>query len=409
MEIPYQLFIAFRYLKSKKRHRGISFNTAISVGGVAVGVMALLVVLAVMSGFHEDLQTKILGANAHAVVLNYRGGIEDYGGLIEKLRGEPHVTAFSPFVIGQVMVSSGKRAHGVFLRGINLQDELKTTDIFKHLKEGSLSDLRDRDGTPWIALGRELATTLGVVPGEAVNVISPVGEMGPLGMLPKVRQFKVGAVFEIGMFEYDANLTLTSLKAAQEFFGYGSSVSGIQLRLTDVYKAPSVREAISKKLGFPYYVKDWMQMNRNLFSALKLEKFAMFVILILIVLVASFNIVSTLMMSVIEKEREIAILKAIGATNQGIMAVFMIQGLLIGTVGTAIGLVGATVLGHILNTYEIIKLPADVYYLSRLPVKMKAFDFAVVSVSAVVISFLSTVYPSYQAARLNPVEPLRYE
>lgn len=409
MEIPYQLFIAFRYLKSKKRHRGISFNTAISIGGVAVGVMALLVVLAVMSGFHEDLQTKILGANAHAVVLNYRGGIEDYGGLIEKLRGEPHVTAFSPFVIGQVMVSSGKRAHGVFLRGINLQDELKTTDIFKHLKEGTLSDLRDSDGTPWIALGRELATTLGVVPGEAVNVISPVGEMGPLGMLPKVRQFKVGAVFEMGMFEYDANLTLTSLKAAQEFFGYGSSVSGIQLRLTDVYKAPSVREAISKKLGFPYYVKDWMQMNRNLFSALKLEKFAMFVILILIVLVASFNIVSTLMMSVIEKEREIAILKAIGATNQGIMAVFMIQGLLIGTVGTAIGLVGATVLGHILNTYEIIKLPADVYYLSRLPVKMKAFDFAVVSVSAVVISFLSTVYPSYQAARLNPVEPLRYE
>jgi lipoprotein-releasing system permease protein len=307
------------------------------------------------------------------------------------------------------MVSSGKRAHGVFLRGINLEDELKTTDIFKHLKEGALADLTDMDGTPWIALGRELATTLGVMLGESVNVISPVGEMGPLGMLPKVRQFKVGAVFEIGMFEYDANLTLTSLKAAQEFFGYGSSVSGIQLRLTDVYKAPSVREAISKKLGFPYYVKDWMQMNRNLFSALKLEKFAMFVILILIVLVASFNIVSTLMMSVIEKEREIAILKAIGATNQGIMAVFMIQGLLIGTVGTAIGLVGATVLGHILNTYEIIKLPADVYYLSRLPVKMKAFDFAVVSVSAVVISFLSTVYPSYQAARLNPVEPLRYE
>jgi lipoprotein-releasing system permease protein len=409
MEIPYQIFIAFRYLKSKKRHRGISFNTAISIGGVAVGVMALLVVLSVMTGFHEDLQAKILGANAHAVVLNYRGAIEDYGPLLEKLRDEPYVTAFSPFVIGQVMVSSGKRAHGVFLRGINLQDELKTTDIFRHLKEGASSDLEDRAGMPWIALGTELASTLGVVRGETVNVISPVGEMGPLGMLPKVRQFRVGAVFEMGMFEYDANLTLTSLAAAQEFFGYGSGVSGIQLRLSDVYKAPSVREALAKKLGFPFYVKDWMQMNRNLISALKLEKFAMFVILILIVLVASFNIVSTLMMSVIEKEREIAILKAIGATNQGIMAVFMIQGLLIGIVGTVIGLVGATVLGHVLNTYEIIKLPADVYYLSRLPVKMKAFDFVVVSVSAVIISFLSTVYPSFQAARLNPVEPLRYE
>jgi lipoprotein-releasing system permease protein len=228
-------------------------------------------------------------------------------------------------------------------------------------------------------------------------------------MLPKVKRFRIAAVFEMGMFEYDTNLVLADIGAAQDFFGYGSGVTGVQLRLKDVYRAPSVRESVGKKLGFPYYVRDWMQMNRNLFSALKLEKFAMFVILILIVLVASFNIVSTLMMSVIEKEKEIAILKAIGATNQGIMMVFMLQGLLIGTIGTVLGVAGGYALGNVLTTYEVIKLPADVYYLSKLPVKMKITDFLVVSLSAVTISFLSTLYPSYSAATLNPVEPLRYE
>jgi lipoprotein-releasing system permease protein len=409
MEAPYQLYIALRYLKSKKRHRGISFNTVISIGGVAVGVMALLVVLSVMSGFHEDLQKKILGANAHAVVLSYRGAVEDYRPVMEAVRGDAEIVGMAPFVLGQVMVSAGKKAHGVFLRGIELADEQKTTDILSHLKVGALSDLVAENGVPWIVLGRELALMLGVIGGDTVTVISPVGEIGPLGMLPRVKQFRVAAIFEMGMFEYDMNLVLADIKAAQEFFGYGSGVTGVQLRLKDVYRAPSVRESVGKKLGFPYYVRDWMQMNRNLFSALKLEKFAMFVILILIVLVASFNIVSTLMMSVIEKEKEIAILKAIGATNQGIMMVFMLQGLLIGTIGTVLGVAGGYALGNVLTTYEVIKLPADVYYLSKLPVKMKITDFLVVSLSAVTISFLSTLYPSYSAATLNPVEPLRYE
>jgi lipoprotein-releasing system permease protein len=240
-------------------------------------------------------------------------------------------------------------------------------------------------------------------------VISPVGEMGPLGMLPKVRQFKIAAIFEMGMFEYDTNLVLADLRSAQDFFGYGNAVSGIELRLDDIYKAPKIRDSATRKLGFPYYVRDWMQMNRNLFSALKLEKFAMFVILVLIVLVASFNIVSTLMMNVVEKAKEIAILKSMGATNQGVMMVFMLQGLMIGIVGTTIGIILGYILGYILNTYELIKLPADVYYLSKLPVKMKLFDFIVVSFSAIIISFLSTLYPSYHAAKLNPVEPLRYE
>jgi lipoprotein-releasing system permease protein len=406
MNLPYQLFIALRYLKSKKKHKGISFNTVISISGVAVGVMALLVVLSVMSGFHEDLQKKILGANAHAVVLSYKGGIEDYSSVMEKLKNEPHVVFMSPFVLGQVMVSSGRRAHGVFLRGIEPSSELKTTDILRHIKEGSIEEIT---GQGWIILGKELASMVGVIAGDTVNLISPVGEIGPLGMLPRVKQFRVAAVFEMGMFEYDTNLAFTDIKSAQEFFGYGSAVSGIQLRLDDIYKASSVRDSVNKKIGFPYYARDWMQMNRNLFSALKLEKFAMFIILILIVLVASFNIVSTLMMNVMEKQKEIAILKAMGAKNQGIMMVFMIQGLLIGIIGTVIGVTGGYVLGKIINNYEIIKLPADVYYLSKLPVKMKLIDFIAVSFSAIAISFLSTLYPSYYAAKLNPVEPLRYE
>ncbi|MCL5061670.1 MAG: lipoprotein-releasing ABC transporter permease subunit [Nitrospirae bacterium] len=407
MNLPYQLFIALRHLKSKKKHRGVSFNTIISISGVAVGVMALLVVLSVMSGFHEDLQKKILGANAHAVVLSYKGGIEDYMPVMEKLKNEPHVVSMSPFVLGQVMVSSGRRAHGVFLRGIEPSSELKTTDILRHIKEGSIEGLAS--SANWIILGKELSSMLGVIAGDNVNLISPVGEIGPLGMLPKVKQFRVAAIFEMGMFEYDTNLVLTDMKSAQEFFGYGSAVSGIELRLDDIYKASSVRDSVNKKMGFPYYARDWMQMNRNLFSALKLEKFAMFIILILIVLVASFNIVSTLMMNVMEKQKEIAILKAMGAKNQGIMMVFMIQGLLIGIIGTVIGVTGGYILGKIINNYEIIKLPADVYYLSKLPVKMKLVDFVAVSFSAIAISFLSTLYPSYHAAKLNPVEPLRYE
>ncbi len=409
MNLPYQLFIALRYLKTKKKHKGISVNTLISTGGVAVGVMALLVVLSVMSGFHEDLQRKILGVNAHMVVLSYRGTMSDYKDVIGSLKEDKDVLSTAPFVMGQVMVSFGKRAHGVFLRGIDAGLETKTTDLGKYVKEGRLDQLSAEDKMPGIIIGKELAGSIGAFKGDIISILSPVGKIGPLGMLPKIRQFKVVGIFEVGMFEYDSNLVITDIRAAQEFFDMKADVTGIQLRLADIYKAPEIRERIQKKLGFPLYAKDWMQMNRNLFSALKLEKFAMFIILILIILVASFNIVSTLIMNVIEKKREIAILKAMGATDKGIMAIFMMQGLLIGVLGTIIGVTGGYLLCYILNTYEIIKLPADVYYLSHLPVKTKFSDFLTVSFSAITISFLATIYPSWQAAKLNPVEPLRYE
>jgi len=409
MNLPYYSFIALRYLKSKKKHKGISVNTLISTGGVAVGVMALLVVLSVMSGFHEDLQKKILGVNAHLVVLDYKGTMPEYKDIIEKLKGDEDIISSAPFVMGQVMVSSGKRAHGVFLRGIIPEMEAKTTEILKYIKEGYLEDLLPKDEIPGIILGKELASSIGVFKGDIITLLSPVGEIGPLGMLPKVKKFRVAAIFEVGMFEYDLNLVLTDIRSAQEFFGMKKDITGIELRLSDIYKAPIVRERIQKRLGFPLYARDWMQMNRNLFSALKLEKFAMFIILILIILVASFNIVSTLIMNVIEKKREIAILKAMGATDKGIMYIFVLQGLLIGILGTIIGVTGGYLLNYILNTYQIIKLPPDVYYLSHLPVKMKLFDFIVVSLSAITISFLATIYPAWQAAKLNPVEPLRYE
>jgi lipoprotein-releasing system permease protein len=409
MKLPYQLFIALRYLRTKKKRKGISVNTIISIGGVAVGVMALLVVLSVMSGFHEDLQKKILGVNAHLVILDFKGTMSGYKDVIEKLKGEEYIVSSSPFVLGQTMVSYGKKAHGVFLRGIVPESEKRTTEIFKYIKEGSISDLATRNGIPGIILGNELARSLGAFRGDIINVISPVGEIGPLGMLPKIKKFRVAAIFEVGMFEYDLNLVITDIHSAQEFFEMKDDVTGVEVRLSDIYKAPLVRERIQKKLSFPLYARDWMQMNRNLFSALKLEKFAMFIILILIILVASFNIVSTLIMNVIEKKREIAILKAMGATNKGIMSIFMLQGLLIGLLGTIIGVTGGYLLNYVLNTYQIIKLPADVYYLSHLPVKMKLFDFITVSLSAIIISFLATIYPAWQAAKLNPVEPLRYE
>jgi lipoprotein-releasing system permease protein len=308
-----------------------------------------------------------------------------------------------------VMVSYEKRAHGVFLRGIDPDAERKTTDIIQHIKEGGFEGLSEKSGLPGIILGRELAANLGVFVGDTINIVSPIGEIGPMGMLPKVKQFKVAGIFEIGMFEYDSNLVLTGMKAAQDFFGMDSEISGVEIRLHDIYKAPEITKQLRSELGFPYEVMDWMTMNKNLFSALRLEKFAMFVILVLIVLVASFNIISNLIMNVIEKSREIAILKAMGATNSGIMTVFMLQGLFIGLIGTVIGITGGYLLAYVLNTYQIIKLPADVYYLSHLPVLMKLSDFIVISTSAIVISFLATLYPAWQAAKLDPVEPLRYE
>jgi lipoprotein-releasing system permease protein len=410
MNFSYQFFIALRYFRSKKKHRGLSVNTIISIGGVALGVMALIIVLSVMGGFHEDLQRKILGVNAHLVVLNYTGRIDNDVSLRQQISGIPGVLHTAPFIYGQVMLGYQERAYGAVVRGVDPDTETATTEIAGYMKDGSMSALKGDDGSlPGIILGRELARNLGLFLGDEVRMISPSIDIGPLGMLPKMKKFRLAGIFEVGMFEYDSNLALIHIHEAQKFLGLGDEVIGIEVKTDDIYNSSVVAESIESLLGPPYYARDWMEMNRNLFSALKLEKLVMFIILTLIVLVASFNIISNLIMIVMEKAREIAIMKAMGATNSGIMSIFMIHGLIIGVVGTLIGLSGGYGICQLLKTYKFINLPADVYYLSYLPVRMSLFDFVIVPAAAILISFMATVYPSWQAARMDPVEPLRYE
>ncbi len=415
MSLPYQLFVGFRYLRAKRRNRSISVNTAISIAGVALGVMALVTVLAVMTGAQEDLRKKILGVSAHVIVMEYSGSIKDYARVVEAVDGEPHVTAYSPFILGQVMLSSGDRVHGVALRGIDPEMEVQTSDLLENIVKGSLdfSGKSSPEGSdkklPGILIGTELSRILGVRLGDRVNMISPLGAMGPIGMIPRVKGFRVTGLFEVGMFEYNAGLAYIDIQSAQDFLNLKDSITGVQLKLDDIYKAQEVAGKIQEKLGFPYYCRDWIQMNRNLFAALKLEKIVMFLILVLIVLVAAFNIVSSLVMIVIEKSRDIAILKTMGATKAGIMTIFMTQGLIVGLVGTILGLIGGYGLCWFLKETELISLPADVYYLDHLPVQMRAIDFIVVAAAAMLISLLATIYPSMQAAKLDPIEPLRYE
>ena len=409
MNFPYQFFIAFRYFRSKKKRGGISINTFISIAGVALGVMTLLTVLSVMSGFHQDLQGKILGANAHIIVQNYEGRINDYQSVREKINRISGVADSSPVVYGQVMLRFGNRAAGAVIRGIDPEIERDTTDILNKMKAGSVKGLSDEGAIPGIILGREMLRNLGLIVGDELEMISPIGEMGPLGMIPKMKKFRVVGYFEAGMFEYDSTLAFINIHTAQNFFGLHDAITAIEVKLDDPSRAPEITSKIENILPLPYIARDWMQMNRNLFSALKLEKIVMFIILTLIILVASFNIVSNLIMVVIEKAREIAIMKAMGATSRGVMAIFMIHGLIIGLTGTVFGVFGGYVLCELLKTYKFINLPPDVYYLSYLPVKINIFDFMIVPASAILISFLATIYPSWQAARLDPVEPLRYE
>lgn len=409
MNLSYHFFIALRYFRSKKKHSGISINTFISIAGVALGVMTLITVLSVMSGFHEDLQKKILGVNSHIVLLNYGGHMSEYESVREQVNGLDGVIDSSPFIYTQVMLRFDDRAYGVVVRGVDPVTGPGTVDILNDLAEGKVTYLDKTGGMPGIIIGRELMRSLGLFVGDVVDMVSPVGEVGPLGMMPRMKKFRLVGYFEAGMYEYDSNLAFISLRDAQEFLKYGDTVTGIEVKIHDVYNAADIADRIEHTLGTPYFAKDWMQMNRNLFSALKLEKIVMFIILVLIILVASFNIISNLIMIVMEKGREIAIMKAMGATSRGIMYIFMVHGLIIGVAGTLLGVAGGYVLCQLLQTYKFINLPGDVYYLSYLPVKLNMFDFTVVPVAAIFITFMATIYPAWQAARLDPVEPLRYE
>ncbi len=432
MAAPYEIYIGLRYLRAKRRQRTISLNTFVSVAGITLGVAALIGTLGIMTGFKEDLQAKILGTTSHIVVQDRtKDGIANYDTLIGQVEGVPHVMAATPFVLRQVLLTSQSGVQGIVLRGIEPAKEVRVTDLGKNIKAGRLSDLTTSAQAtaankpiadtatnpdpkaptpsehPGIVLGKELSLRLGAFVGDNVNVVSPVGPVSAIGMVPKIRVFTVVAVFESGMFEYDSSLAYIGLEESQKFFNMNHTVTGIEVKVDEIFQAAEIARDIERAIGFPYWARDWMQLNRNLFSALKLEKTMMFLLLVLITLVASFNIVSTLTMIVTEKQREIAILKAMGATRQAIMRIFMLNGLIIGLTGTVIGIpLGYTFLWLIENYWTF---DQTVYYISHIPVHVQAVDVVLVSVSAILISFAATLYPSYQAAKLDPAAALRYE
>lgn len=407
--MSFELFVSLRYLAAKRKQTFISLITLISIAGVAVGVMALIVVLAVMSGFEEDLKGKILGVTSD-VVVTATGPLSNWPLVAAEARKVPGVEAVSPFVLTQALLSSNGSATGVAVRGIEPALARKVISLGLNMKEGRLDDLkRGPAKEPAIILGKVLARNVGAFVGDTVTLISPFGQMTPLGRVPRARQFRVVGVFESGMFDFDSALAYLSLQSAQSFLGLGDQVTGLELKVSDIYQADRIARSVQQRLGFPFFAQDWMSMNRTFFNALKLEKAVMFIILTLIVLVAAFNIVSTLIMIVMEKNKDIGILMAMGATRRSIMKIFVLDGFIIGVVGTLTGLVGGLGACALLSRYQFVKLPPDIYHLSRLPVLVEPLDVALICTAAVVISLAATLYPAWQASRLDPAEAIRYE
>jgi lipoprotein-releasing system permease protein len=408
--MSYEFFIGLRYLKARRRHRSFSLNTIVSITGVTLGVGALIATLGIMTGFTNDIRNKILGTNAHIIVQDRTGQpMTNYAAILDTVKSTPHVVAATPFLFTQVLLSHDRQSQGVVLRGVDPATAGRVTELDKTLLGGSLADLAKpgKEGEPGIILGKELASRLGAFLGSSVTAISPTGTIGPMGIVPKLKKFSVVGIFDSGMFEYDSSLAYIPLAEAQKLLDYGDAVNGIEVKVDDIFLSGQVARDITARLDFPYGARDWKEMNKSLFSALQLEKIMMFIILVLIILVASFNIVSTLTMIVVEKGREIAILKAMGATPAKIMRIFMVEGLVIGLAGVALGIplgYGASWL-----IQEFYTLPGDVYYISRIPVKLLWTDVASVSIAALAISLIATIYPSWRASKLEPVEALRYE
>ncbi|MBZ5536032.1 MAG: ABC transporter permease [Acidobacteriia bacterium] len=413
--MSFELFIAARYLKAKRKQAVISIITVISVIGVAAGVASLIIALAVNAGFKEDLQKRLLGATANINLLRIENdGIRDYESLIERLAKVPHVVALAPAIYEQVLLSSGTRAKGVVLKGIDVKRELRVGDLLQSVRQGRLdalqTDTQEYATAPApLAVGKDLAESLGVEVGDVVMAVSPQGNITPTGIIPRYKKFRVAAIYDSGFFDYDSAWVFTSLPAAQNLFSLPDVASVIEFKIDDIYRASEVAAELKGTAGAGYTTVNWMEQNRSLFQALKLEKVVTIITIGLIVLVAALNILITLVMMVMEKNRDIAILVAMGARLEQIRKIFIWQGVIIGVVGTVFGgLVGYSV-SWVCERYHLIALNADIYSFAYVPFKTRASDGLLIAAAAILISFLSTLYPARSAARVSPVEVLRYE
>jgi len=400
----FEWMVAMRHLRSRRRHAFVSLITVISVLGIMVGVAALITVIAVMTGFSSYMQERILGTTSHILVTG-AGGITDVDGVLAKVKKHEEVISAAPYVMGQSLLKTDGDVTGVVVRGIDPEQEGSVTDLAQNMVQGVITDLMGNG----IIIGAEMSRQRGLRLGDPVTLVSPSEISSPFGMIPIMKRFIVEGIFDTGMYEYDTGLVLVTIPAARDFFDLGQNITGIAVKVRDVYQTSTIAEDLQKSLGYTFWVRDWKEMNQNLFSALKLEKITMFVILILIVVVAAFNIIGTLILVVMEKGREIAILKAMGATRKSIGRIFMIEGVIIGLGGTVLGLLLGFALCYLLANYQFVELPASVYYITTLPVRVQLFDVVAICLAAVAVSFTATVYPAYKASELNPVEILRYE
>jgi lipoprotein-releasing system permease protein len=412
---PYELWIGLRYTRAKRRNHFISFISLISMAGIALGVMALIVVLSVMNGFQDELRNRILGVAAHLEITGPGERLADWPMLAAQVGKHPEVRGQAPYVLGQGLLAYGANPKGVLVRGVLPEREGQVSDLDEAMKSGRLADLKP--GEYGIVLGLELARALGVARGEKLAVIAPQGLFTPAGLVPRIKQFTVVGVFQAGMYEYDVGMALVHLADAQRLYQLGADVSGLRVRLADMERAPRVTRDLAAALKGDYYLSDWTMRHANFFRAVAIEKRMMAIILTLIVAVAAFNIISTLVMAVTDKQADIAILRTLGASPASIMQVFMVQGSLIGLLGTLLGVAGGVLLA--LNVETVVPMieralgmdlfPADIYYISELPSKLVWADVAWIGGVALGLSFLATLYPSWRAARVQPAEALRYE